>query len=70
MGFLTQKLTAYFIEGIKMIGRCSECGKKRKLYHAIGSTVNALWCAECISKHREAIEWVYEISDKQNHKPT
>jgi hypothetical protein len=47
-----------------MIRRCSECGKRRKLYHAIGSTVNALWCASCIAKHREAIETVYEIDEE------
>jgi hypothetical protein len=44
-----------------MIGKCSECGKRRKLYHAIGSTINALWCANCIAKHKEAIETVYEV---------
>jgi len=44
-----------------MIGKCSECGRRRKLYHAIGETINALWCAECISKHKETITRVYEV---------
>jgi hypothetical protein len=45
---------------LNMIGKCSECGKRRKLYHAVGSTVNALWCANCIAKHKNAITQVYE----------
>jgi DNA-directed RNA polymerase subunit RPC12/RpoP len=53
MGFLTQKLTAYFIEGIKMIGRCSECGKKcgsqlidQEASEDIGTVVwyHCAWC--------------------------
>jgi hypothetical protein len=49
---------------LNMIRRCSECGKRRKLYHAVGSTINALWCANCIAKHKEAIETVYEINEE------
>jgi len=46
-----------------MIGRCSECGKRRKLYYAVGSTINALWCSECIAKHKDNIQKVYEIPE-------
>jgi hypothetical protein len=49
---------------INMIGRCAECGKRRKLYYAVGSTINALWCGQCIAARREAIETVYEIPEK------
>jgi hypothetical protein len=48
---------------LAMIGKCSECGRRRKLYYAVGSTINALWCAECISKHKDNIEKVYEIPE-------
>jgi hypothetical protein len=49
---------------LAMIGKCSECGKRRKLYHAIGSTINALWCSECIAKHKDNIWRVYEIDEE------
>jgi len=50
------------MESVTMIGKCSECGRRRKLYLAIGNAVIALWCANCIAKRRDSLYSAYETN--------